>query len=87
MKEQAERKRFAIALPKAERTCLIALEQWEKDHLDEQFLINDVPLRQTLDQQHNGTTNTTTATVAPSKITKAVRIPTESVVNFSINLF
>ncbi|CAF1412151.1 unnamed protein product [Adineta ricciae] len=80
VKEQAERKRFAIALPKAERTCLNTLEQWEKDHLDEQFLINDVPLRQILDQQHNGTSNTTTTTtttaaaaaLAPSKITKTV---------------
>jgi len=62
VKEQAERKRFAVAVPKAERTCLIALEQWEKDHLNEQFLVNDVPLRQMIDQSQNTTTNMTTAT-------------------------
>ncbi len=62
MKEQAERKRFAIALPKAERTCLNALEQWEKDHANEQFLINDIPIRQIIEQQHNGTSNMTTTT-------------------------
>lgn len=60
MKEQAERKRFAIALPKIERTCLIALEQWEKDHLNEQFLINDIPLRQILEQQNLPTSTNTT---------------------------
>lgn len=60
MKEQAERKRFAIALPKIERTCLVALEQWEKDHFNEQFLINDIPLRQILEQQQNSTTSTNT---------------------------
>lgn len=60
MKEQAERKRFAIALPKTERTCLIALEQWEKDHLNEQFLVNDIPLRQILEQQQNATASSNT---------------------------
>ncbi|CAF1243158.1 unnamed protein product [Adineta steineri] len=64
VKEQAERKRFAIALPKAERTCLNTLEQWEKEHMNEQFLINDIPIRQILEQQHNATSNTTTTTVS-----------------------
>ena len=89
MKEQAERKRFAVALPRAERTCLNTLEKWEVDHVDEQFLVNDVPLRQILDQQHNGTSNTTTTTtaaLAPSKITKTVRIPIKISVHFSIDL-
>ncbi|UJR23390.1 hypothetical protein I4U23_026398 [Adineta vaga] len=72
VKEQAERKRFAIALPKAERVCLNTLEQWEKDHLNEQFLINDNPLRQMLDQQHNGTSNTTTTTTTTTTMTKTV---------------
>jgi hypothetical protein len=31
--------------------------------MNEQFLIHDIPLRQTLEQQHNGTSNTTTTTV------------------------
>ena len=57
-----ERKRFAVALPKAERACVNALEQWERDHGNEQFLINDNPLRPLLDHQHNGTSNTTAST-------------------------
>jgi hypothetical protein len=50
VKEQAERKRFALALPKAERSCLSALEQWEQEHVNEQFLINDTLLRQLIEQ-------------------------------------
>jgi len=64
VKEQAERKRFAMALPKAERTCLNALEQWEKDHVNEQFLINDIPIRQILEQQHPMPSNITTTTIS-----------------------
>ncbi|CAF3900524.1 unnamed protein product [Rotaria sordida] len=64
VKEQAERKRFAIALPKAERTCLNILEQWEKEHTNQQFLINDIPIRQIIEQQHIGTSNTTATTVS-----------------------
>ncbi|CAF0849901.1 unnamed protein product [Rotaria sp. Silwood1] len=77
VKEQAERKRFAIILPKAERTCLNILEQWEKEHINEQFLINDISIRQIIEQQHIGTSNTT-ATVGnnpPTTIPKTVSMP------------
>ncbi len=46
--------------PSLERTCLNTLEQWEKEHINEQFMINDIPIRQILEQQHNGISNTTT---------------------------
>ncbi|CAF2618324.1 unnamed protein product [Rotaria sp. Silwood2] len=74
VKEQAERKRFAIALPKAERTCLNILEQWEKEHTNEQFLINDIPIRQIIEQQSIGTSNMTATTVSnpPTTISKTV---------------
>ena len=68
MKEQAERKRFAIALPKAERTCLNALEQWEINHINEQFLINDIPMRQILEQQQQPTTSNVTTTTIPKTV-------------------
>jgi hypothetical protein len=68
VKEQAERKRFAIALPKVERTCLNALEQWEKDHINEQFLINDIPMRQILEQQQQPTTSNVTTTTIPKTV-------------------
>ncbi|CAM2715553.1 unnamed protein product [Rotaria socialis] len=73
VKEQAERKRFAVALPKAERACLNILEQWEKEHENEQFLINDIPIRPIIEQQHTGTSNvTTTVSNPPSTISKTV---------------
>ena len=67
MKEQAERKRFAISLPKAKQNCLNSLEQWEKHHANEQFLINDVPIREIIEQQHTVTSNTTTQASHPSR--------------------